>query len=58
MEMEPYCRRKRIAISCRYDNIYSKNTPHRTCPTPEERGKKQKWEYLFVDVEEILKEVL
>ena len=20
-----------------------KNTPHRTCPTPEERGKKQKW---------------
>ena len=32
-----------------------KNTPHRTCPTPEERGKKQKWEYLFVDVEEILK---
>ena len=32
-----------------------KNTPHRTCPAPEECEKKQKWEYLFVDLEEILK---
>ena len=32
-----------------------KNTPHRTCPAPEECEKKQKWEYLFVDMEAVLK---
>lgn len=32
-----------------------KNIPHRTCPAQEEENKKQKWEYLFVDQEAILK---
>lgn len=32
-----------------------KNIPHRTCPTPEEYTKKQKWEYFFIDVDLILK---
>lgn len=32
-----------------------KNIPHRTCPAQEEQTKKQKWEYLFIDQEAILK---
>lgn len=32
-----------------------KNIPHRTCPAEEEKNKKQKWEYLFIDQEAILK---
>lgn len=34
-----------------------KNIPHRTCPAPEECEKKQKWEYLFMDTEMILKKI-
>lgn len=32
-----------------------KNIPHRTCPVPEEHNRKQKWEYLFIDTDRILK---
>ena len=34
-----------------------KNIPHRTCPVPEEHNRKQKWEYLFIDTDRILKKV-
>lgn len=34
-----------------------KNIPHRTCPTPEECEKKQKWDFLFIDTEIILKKI-
>lgn len=34
-----------------------KNIPHRTCPAPEEHTCKQKWEYLFVDTDMILKKI-
>lgn len=32
-----------------------KNIPHRTCPDPETADQKQKWEYLFLDADGILK---
>ena len=32
-----------------------RNIPHRTCPDPEKADEKQKWEYLFVDSDTILK---
>lgn len=34
-----------------------RNIPHRTCPAPEEHARKQKWEYLFIDTDRILKKV-
>ena len=48
------CRRKRLPYHAGTITFIPKNTPHRTCPTPEERGKKQNGN-IIVDVEEILK---